>query len=81
MAVKFGLNQVNNPAPLLYRRVVNALIIFVIPATATLISQMPEEIITDVTKNVIGMCVTWLVSLLKGAEYFLGESTNESGEK
>lgn len=81
MPVKFGLKQVNNPAPLIYRRFVNALIIFAIPATATYITQFPTEVMTMETKVVLGLSVNYILALLKGVEYFLGETTKENEDK
>ena len=84
MAIKFGLKQLSKPAPIFYKRFVNALILYVIPSTATLITNLPVESMTDSTKVLIGLAAVWIISILKGLEYLLGtdseEHTNESGK-
>jgi uncharacterized membrane protein YqaE (UPF0057 family) len=44
---KIGLNQVDKPAPLWYRRLSNALIIFVIPATIAMLQGwgLPDKVL------------------------------------
>ena len=73
--LKFGFDQLGNPAPRLYTRFVNAMIMFVVPATGTYIAAIPVEILSDIKKLFIGLTVTYVVALLKGLEYFLGDST------
>jgi len=68
--MKVGFDQINVPAPLLYRRIVNALIIIVVPATLTLIGQAP---ITPDTKVFIGEILAYVLSLLKAIEFILGQ--------
>ena len=75
MAVKFGLNQINNPAPLLYRRLLNVFIIFIIPATATFVITLPVEAMNETTKILIGAFSTYVLAILKGVEYLLGDSS------
>lgn len=76
MALKFGFSQINNPAPLLYRRFLSVLIIFIIPSTATFIIGLPLKAMTDETKIIIGLFATYVLALLRGLEYLLGNNKN-----
>lgn len=71
--MKVGFDQINVQAPLLYRRIVNALIIIVVPATLTFIGQFPDTMITPETKVFIGQGVTYMTALLKAMEFILGQ--------
>lgn len=58
----------------------NALIIIVIPATATAISQIPDSVFAADTKISLGVLVGWFLSLLKAAEFVLqNQNPNERG--
>jgi len=75
--IKFGIDQISKPAPLLYRRIINALIIFVIPSTATLVISLPVTDMSETTKIVIGLLSTYVIALLKGFEYLIGDEVKE----
>lgn len=70
---KVGFDQLNVPAPKLYRRLVNALIIIVVPATFTLITQIPNEVLSEGNKMLAGLGVNYIMALLKAAEFILGQ--------
>jgi hypothetical protein len=74
--VKFGLKQVNNPAPRIYSRFVNFLTVVVAPATGTLLvglqTQLSHPFLTNDQLIVIGLVATWLLAILKGGEYLIG---------
>lgn len=72
MAIKFGFNQFKAPAPVLYKRFVNMMIMFIVPATASMIIAMPVSWMTDIVKVWIGLASTYTIAILKGLEYFLG---------
>ena len=72
--IKIGLRQLSNPAPIVYKRIVNAMIIFVVPATASLIVAMPVAWMTYEIKVWIGLCTTWFIGLLKAFEFIIGET-------
>lgn len=80
MGIRIGLDQVDKRAPRWYRRVVNALIVFVVPATGTAVASLPEEVMSDRWKVLLGIGVSWLLGALKGLQYVLGEDvkTEES---
>lgn len=80
MSVKVGFNQFGKPAPLAYKRFVTMLIVFVVPATATYIVNIPVEILTDNAKVFIGITATYILSILKGFEFFLGEDSQPEKE-
>lgn len=79
--MNIGLDQIGIPAPAIYRRTVNALIIFFVPATGTLIFNMPADIISDRTKIIVGLIVTWVMAVLKGVEYIIGTEDKTQGAK
>lgn len=66
---KIGLNQVDKPAPLWYRRLSNALIIFVIPGTVGLIQGWG---LTPKTLNHWMLVLSFLPAAIKGAGVILG---------
>ena len=72
MKIKFGLSQLKAPAPIFYKRFVNALIIIVIPATSTLFVSLPVEWMTDPVKIWVGLTAGYVIALLKALEYLLG---------
>lgn len=70
--MKVGFDQIGVPAPLFYRRLVNALIIIVVPATATMVTQFPDEWLDPNSKLALGIAINYIVALLKAFEYILG---------
>ena len=79
---KIGFDQIDVPAPKFYRRLVNALIIIVVPSTITLITQIPEDILLESSKMLAVLGVNYLMALLKAAEFILGQDlvkTEEDG--
>ncbi|ASZ14502.1 hypothetical protein KTO58_01295 [Chitinophaga pendula] len=66
---KFGLGQVEKPAPLWYRRLSNALIIFIIPGFVTLIQGWG---LSDAIENRWLMVLTFIPAALKGIGVLLG---------
>ena len=77
---KIGFDQIDVPAPKFYRRLVNALIIIVVPSTITLITQIPENIFTESSKMVAVLGVNYVMALLKAAEFILGQDSVKSEE-
>lgn len=80
MKIKFGLSQLKVPAPILYKRFVNALIIVIIPATATLFMGLPVDWMTDAVKIWVGLVSSYTIAILKGLEYLLGVEPPEDEE-
>jgi hypothetical protein len=79
---KIGFDQIDVPAPKFYRRLVNALIIIVVPSTITLITQIPEDILSESSKMLAVLGVNYVMALLKAAEFILGQDlvkTEEDG--
>lgn len=70
--MKIGLDQIGKPAPELYVKIVNGLIVIVIPATATFISAIPEDMISMNTKLFLGLTVTYVTAILKAFQSILG---------
>lgn len=81
MRIKFGLSQLKVPAPILYKRFVNALIIVIIPATATLFMGLPVDWMTDAVKIWIGLASSYTIAILKGLEYLLGTHDDEESSE
>lgn len=73
--MKIGLDQLHRPAPRWYSRLVNALIVFVVPATGTAVASLPPETLSDKWKVLIGIAVSWLIALLKALQYIMGDDT------
>lgn len=66
---KIGIDQVNKPAPLWFRRMTNAVILMFIPGYVSVIQALP---MSDAKRN-IAMCVATAVPfLLKGIGMILG---------
>lgn len=70
--MKIGFDQIGVPAPAAYRRLVNALIIIVVPATAAFITNIPTEILDDQHKIFAGLATTYALALLKALEFVIG---------
>lgn len=80
---KVGLSQTSKPAPLNYRKFLNAMIIVVLPATTSyiMIFKLSEE-----TKYIIAQSVVYFTAILKAIGMVLGNGqqyspSNESIEK
>lgn len=71
--MKFGVDQFNKPTPKAYEKFLTFLISVVVPATATLIVSLP--VATDEVKMYVGLIVTWLLAILNGLKYFLGDDS------
>ena len=69
--MKIGFDQLNRPAPLIYRRVVNTFIIFIVPSTVTFLDSIVQ---TEHTKTLIFKFGIYIIGLLKGFEYLLGDN-------
>ncbi len=66
---KFGLSQVEKPAPLWYRRLTNATIVAFIPMYVGIVQVVP---ISDVKRNILMVIATSVPFLLKGVGMLLG---------
>jgi len=66
---KIGLNQVDKPAPLWYRRLSNALIIFIIPGTVAMLQGwgLPDKVL-----NHWMLILAFLPAVIKGLGMILG---------
>lgn len=80
--VKIGMNQMNKPAPLGYRKFQNAMIIFLIPGAVGMIQGWG---MADKTANRWLMILGFLPAVIKGVGILLGNGqeyvpTNQSIE-
>lgn len=66
---KIGLNQVDKPAPLWYRRLSNALIVLIIPGATTLISAWG---LSDKTLAHALLLLSYAPAVVKGVGMILG---------
>lgn len=66
---KIGFNQVEKPSPLWYRRLANALIIFIIPGTTSLISAwgLPDKALAHIL-----LILSYAPAAIKGIGMVLG---------
>ncbi|MDB5283618.1 MAG: hypothetical protein JWO06_2693 [Bacteroidota bacterium] len=71
--VKFGINQIENPSPVWMDRLINALIIIVMPAFAAFVLAVPNNIINADVKNFLGAFGTFIIAVLKGLQFLIGE--------
>lgn len=69
MATKVGISQVDKPAPLWFRRLTNALIIFIIPALAALISGWGLK---EKVQNRWLLVLTFAPAVIKGIGVIIG---------
>lgn len=81
--VKVGLSQTNMPAPLNYRKFLNAMIVVIIPALSTFIMGLKLE---EYTKYIIAQSFILLMAILKGLGMLIGNGqqyvpSNEAVEK
>lgn len=74
--MKFGIDQFKNPAPKWFTRLVNAMILFVMPAMATFMISIPDQWISPEIKNFLGAGATFGIAFLKGIQFFLGEENS-----
>ncbi len=80
---KVGLSQTNTPPPLNYRKFLNAMLILIIPATATFMLSLP---LSEFVKQLIPNLLIFLTAVLKGIGMILGNGqvyapSNEAVEK
>lgn len=75
---KVGISQINRPAPLWYRRLTNALIMFIIPGLIGLVQGwgMPDKM-----ANRWLMVLGFIPAVLKGIGVMLGNGQNYATEK
>ena len=74
---KFGIDQIGKPAPVWLSRLLNTLIIIVMPALATFILAIPNEILSADAKNFLGALATFGLALLKGLQFLMGEEKQD----
>lgn len=72
--MKFGFDQLNKPAPLWFRRALNAIIIFVMPAFTGFIMGMPVAMMSTDAKNLFVSIGVFVLAMLKALEYVVGDS-------
>ena len=72
--MKIGLDQMSQPAPLWFRRVLNGIIIFVMPAFTGFIMGMPTDMMSTDAKNLCVSVGVFVTAMLKAAEYVIGET-------
>jgi len=71
--MKFGTSQIGKPAPKWVERLMNALIVIVMPALGVLVLAIPNTWVSPEAKNFIGACGTFTVAILKGVLFFIGD--------
>lgn len=69
MATKTGIAQINKPAPLWYRRMTNAMIIFIIPSLAALVAAWG---LSEKLQNRWLLVLTFIPALIKGVGVMIG---------
>ena len=72
--MKIGFDQLNKPAPLWFRRVLNAAIIFVMPAFTGFVMGMPITMMSTDAKNLCVSIGVFVLAMLKALEYVVGDS-------
>lgn len=72
--MEIGLNQLTKPAPLWFRRCLNAIIIFVMPAFTGFVMGMPTDMMSTDAKNLCVSLGVFITAMLKAMEYMIGET-------
>ena len=70
---KFGIDQIDKPAPNWIGRLLNTLIIIVMPAMATFVLAIPNDMLSADNKNFFGALATFGLAILKALQFLLGE--------
>jgi len=73
--MQIGFDQINVPAPLFYRRIVNAMVLLILPSTVTFVQGLS---IAVQTKTLIVLILVYITSLFKAIEFILGEDPQKS---
>lgn len=73
--MKFGLSQLDIPAPLFYRRACNAYIMIIAPTLAGFIAALPLD---TTWKHIITGGLLFVGSLVKALEYIIGDSSYQN---
>ncbi len=71
--IKFGIDQLHKPSPLWMERLVNALIMLVMPALATFVLTIPEAWLSAEVKNFLGAGATFSIALMRALLFLFGE--------
>lgn len=66
---KFGLDQMDKPAPLWYRRFSNGMIMFIIPGGVGVVQGLT---MSAASRNVLMLVLAFLPALLKGIGVMMG---------
>lgn len=74
METKVGLDQVNKPAPLWYRRLTNAIVMAFMPAFVGIVQGVPMH---DNQRNVLMVIAAAIPFLFKGVGMILGNGEYE----
>lgn len=70
--MKFGIEQVGNDAPQWMTRLFTALVVVIIPSFGAMVTTLPPDVMTDKTKLLIGIFVTFGLSLIRGTMMLFG---------
>lgn len=69
-AMKVGLNQMNRPAPVWFRRLRDAIVIFLLPAVGQLVTSLN---LTDAVENIWLQALTFIPAFLNAVGVILGD--------
>ena len=79
--MKFGIDQIGKPAPQWMERLWTALTLFIFPACAAYMLSLPEDLVREHTKHVLGACGTFFLAIFKALKFLFSDEPNPSGHE
>lgn len=77
MAIKFGMSQINENAPVTYKRIETAVVLVLIPAFTTFVMSLD---ITSAKQTTLISCAVFSGAIVKAVGVFLGSDTITSDQ-
>jgi len=75
--MKFGLKQIGRDAPEWLVKLIDGLIMFIMPAFAAFILSIPDKYLSMDLKNLFGAGATFGIAVLKAFQYMSGKKENQ----
>lgn len=75
--MKFGINQIGKEAPEWLVKLIDILIMFIMPAFVAFILSIPDKYLSMDFKNLLGAGATFVIAILKGIQYMSGKKDNQ----
>ena len=75
---KIGFEQLNNPAPLWYKRILNWFIILQIPLQGVLTTLNAEDVLSDKAYTITLQVIVFVISAAKALQQVLGAEPEQT---